>query len=85
MDDHIRFKFRGRLDMSSFRAFAVHRAGRLGLDLTLGACGREACEMTVRGQGVLVDAFEMAMSLGPIDCMVIDIERQWIRKPELAV
>jgi hypothetical protein len=37
--------------------------------------------MTVSGQGVLVDAFEMAMSLGPIDCVVLDIERHQVFEP----
>jgi hypothetical protein len=76
MDDHIRFTFHGHFDAPSFRAFAIHRAGRLGLDLTMGECTRTACRLAVSGQVDLIDAFEMAMSLGPIDCVVLDVERQ---------
>lgn len=75
MPTPIRFLFRGRFDPLSFKAFAIHRAARLGLGLTLGCCGSETCEASVKGQGALVDAFEMAMSLGPVDCLVRQIER----------
>ncbi|WP_245294691.1 hypothetical protein [Rhizobium rhizosphaerae] len=70
------FTFRGRLDCDSFAAFARHRAGRLDLALSLGSCTAEAATMAVAGQPDLVDAFEMALSLGPHDCLVTGVERQ---------
>jgi hypothetical protein len=38
--------------------------------------------MRVSGQPDLVDAFEMAMSLGPEDCIVHDVIRLDTDKPE---
>ena len=65
--------FTGRFERASFAAFARHRAGRL--DLTAGepefAAGRVS--IRIRGQADLIDAFEMALSLGPIDCLVDDV------------
>jgi hypothetical protein len=75
MSPRIRFTFRGRFNVLSFKAFAIHRAARLGLALRLEACSEAVCTMTVSGQGALVDAFEMAMSLGPLDCTVLSVER----------
>jgi hypothetical protein len=66
--------FEGRLQADSFRAFARHRAARLALDLAFEEDrGGIACR--VRGPLALVDAFEMACSLGPIDCVVLDVRR----------
>lgn len=70
-----RFTFRGRIACDSFSDFARHRAARLDLDLRLGACDATSATVSVRGQDALVDAFEMACSLGPYDCIVLDVER----------
>ena len=70
------FTFRGRLDCESFEAFARHRAGRLDLALSFETCTSQAATMAVTGQADLVDAFEMALSLGPRDCLVTSIERR---------
>jgi hypothetical protein len=75
MGERVRFVFRGRLDEESFTAFARHRAARLALGLEVGPGSGAACEMTVWGEAPLVDAFDMACSLGPLDCIVIDVER----------
>ncbi|CAH0341946.1 hypothetical protein [Rhizobium sp. CECT 9324] len=69
------FIFRGSLMSESFLDFARHRAARLDLTLTVGICDTQACMLTVRGPDALIDAFEMAVSLGPYDCIIIDIER----------
>jgi len=70
------FIFRGRMIRDSFTEFALHRARRLGLEIDLGACDAAVAVLSVRGQGDLVDAFEMACSLGPYDCIILDIERK---------
>lgn len=75
MAERVRFVFRGRLEPESFAAFARQRAARLALGLDVGAGGATACEMTVWGEPALVDAFDMACSLGPLNCIVIDVER----------
>ncbi|WP_244618753.1 hypothetical protein [Rhizobium sp. 18065] len=59
----------------SFLDFARHRAARLDLALTIGICDTAACMLTVSGPDALIDAFEMAVSLGPYDCIILDIER----------
>ncbi|MGA1802153.1 hypothetical protein [Rhizobium sp. HT1-10] len=70
------FTFRGQMICESFTEFALHRAHRLDLEIDLGACDGAAAVLSVRGQGDLVDAFEMACSLGPYDCIILDIERK---------
>ncbi|MDB5523029.1 MAG: hypothetical protein JWM58_792 [Rhizobium sp.] len=71
-----RFTFHGQIDCDSFAEFAQHRAARLDIEIQLGACDPTSATLSVRGQEALVDAFEMACSLGPYDCVVIDVERQ---------
>ncbi|WP_224504113.1 hypothetical protein [Celeribacter litoreus] len=61
--------------MASFSEFAQHRAARLSVDLTSRSQSEAHAEMSVAGQADLVDAFEMAMSLGPQDCIVHDVIR----------
>lgn len=69
------FTFRGRISCDSFIGFARHRAARLDLALDLGDCDETAARLTVSGAEALVDMFEMACSLGPYDCIVLDVER----------
>ncbi|HEY0123051.1 MAG TPA: hypothetical protein VGC14_15080 [Rhizobium sp.] len=59
----------------SFIEFAQHRARRLDLDIEMGSCDATSATLAVKGQEDLVDAFEMACSLGPYDCIILDIER----------
>ena len=68
--------FVGRLGPESFAEFVAHRARRLALEHGLGAVGPSRVEVTVRGEPDLIDAFEMACSLGPIDCLVLDAFRE---------
>jgi hypothetical protein len=67
--------FVGRFEPGSFTEFVHHRARRLALvaDLCVADCNR--IEVRVTGDTALVDAFEMACSLGPIDCLVLDTFR----------
>jgi hypothetical protein len=75
MIEAARFTFRGQMVCKSFTEFALHRARRLDLEIYIGACDAACATLSVRGQEDLVDAFEMACSLGPYDCIILDIER----------
>ncbi len=70
-----RMVFLGRFAPASFAAFARERAVRLTLDLTIEQLSPQRITVVVAGQPGLVDAFEMACSLGPLDCLVLDVER----------
>lgn len=67
--------FTGRFRPASFRAFAEHRAHLLDLGARFVEAGPERITVAVSGQRDFVDAFEMACSLGPIDCLVLEVER----------
>jgi acylphosphatase len=67
--------FLGRFRPASFAAFVQQRALRLALDLTIEELGPARIIVVVAGQPGLVDAFEMACSLGPLDGLVLDVER----------
>ncbi|WP_024506345.1 acylphosphatase [Bradyrhizobium sp. ARR65] len=67
--------FRGRFDPESFIEFVQHRARRLQLDVVVERTGADRIDVAVSGPRDLVDAFEMACSLGPIDCLVREVER----------
>ncbi|MFN3636434.1 MAG: hypothetical protein ACK4UW_02485 [Rhizobium rhizophilum] len=75
--DHstVGFTFSGRLKPAGFIAFAEHRAARLSLGLTIAACDHDRCRLTLSGPDALIDAFEMAVSLGPYDSIVLDVSR----------
>ncbi|MCW6507016.1 hypothetical protein [Lichenifustis flavocetrariae] len=68
-------KFSGTLDPARFCEFLDHRARRLDLDTRLDGVGSEAVTVTVEGEPDLIDAFEMACSLGPANCLVREVER----------
>lgn len=75
LTETVRMSFSGRFVPSSFLEFVDRRAARLDLDVavTRADTGRVAVEIS--GQPDLIDAFEMACSLGPLDCLVLDCER----------
>jgi hypothetical protein len=75
MTELVTMVFLGRFEPDSFAEFVRHRAARLSIGMRLGAVGRERVEVAVQGADDLVDMFEMACSLGPIDCLVLDIYR----------
>jgi acylphosphatase len=75
MSEQARFVFSGRLRTDSFIEFARHRAARLGLEIDVAQMSNEAITLKVSGAAELVDAFEMACSLGPYDCLVLDVAR----------
>jgi hypothetical protein len=70
MGETVTLVFLGRLDPASFAEFAGHRAARLSLGHSFGRMEPGCVEVTVSGDADLIDAFEMACSLGPIDCLV---------------
>jgi hypothetical protein len=64
--------FVGRFRSESFLDFIRHRAERLSLCAAVIAAGPDRFEVFVAGAEELLDAFELACSLGPIDCLVLD-------------
>lgn len=77
--EQVTFTFQGALPVASFLEFAEHRAQRLSLLLVTQELSDTSAQMVVTGQPDLVDAFEMAMSLGPQDCVVHDVWRDEIQ------
>jgi acylphosphatase len=75
MSEQARFVFSGRLRTDSFIEFARHRAARLGICIDVALISEMAITVNVSGPAELVDAFEMACSLGPYDCLVLDVAR----------
>jgi hypothetical protein len=75
MNDATTVVFVGRFEPGSFTEFVQHRARRLALTAGIGVVSPDRIEVSVSGAAALVDAFEMACSLGPIDCLVLDIFR----------
>jgi len=71
----VRLSFIGRLVLPSFAEFADKRAAKLDLKLAVRSAGDERFTVDVSGQPDLIDAFEMACSLGPLDCLVLDCDR----------
>lgn len=68
----VRLSFEGRFVVSSFVDFAARRAARLDLDARVLRADDGVIALDVTGQRDLIDAFEMACSLGPLDCLVLD-------------
>lgn len=67
--------FMGELNPATFDDFVRHRATRLDLEARIEASSAQQLDVEVSGPPDLVDAFEMACSLGPIDCLVLDYRR----------
>jgi hypothetical protein len=63
--------FIGRFQPGSFAEFIRHRASRLSVDADMRRAEPECFEVSVFGDENLVDAFEVACSLGPIDCLIL--------------
>jgi hypothetical protein len=76
MMDAVRFRFLGDLDGASFVEFAKHRSRRLDIELRVVESGSEFATFDVGGPPDLVDMFEMACSLGPLTCIVREVERR---------
>ena len=68
----VRLSFEGRFVVSSFAEFIERRAVRLDVDAVVRKASERLFSIDVTGQPDLIDAFEMACSLGPLDCLVLD-------------
>ncbi len=68
----MRLSFEGRFVVSSFAEFVERRAARLDVGVAVRTAGERLFSIDVTGQPDLIDAFEMACSLGPLDCLVLD-------------
>lgn len=66
----------GRFDNGSFPDWICHRAGLLNLSGWVKAQGDARVDVLVSGDADLVEAFEVACSLGPADIMVDRIDRK---------
>jgi hypothetical protein len=84
MKDATTFVFVGRFEPGSFVEFVHHRARRLALRAGIGSTSQDRIEVSVSGEVDLIDAFELACSLGPIDCLVLDIFRLQLAQHALA-
>ncbi len=67
--------FTGQFEPESFAAFVRHRAARLDLQATVLAGGLDRIVVAVSGGSEMIEAFEMACSLGPTSCLVRDVSR----------
>lgn len=76
MKEAVQFEFTGAIVPDSFEEFARHRAKRLDIWLKICSNMPEAVTLDVQGDADLVDAFEMACSLGPQDCIILDVSRR---------
>jgi acylphosphatase len=73
--------FFGQFRPSSFLDFIRHRAVRLALYARPESVRDDMVEVCVSGESDLVDAFEVACTLGPIDCLVRDHRRERLTTP----
>lgn len=71
----VRISFTGHFVPPSFLEFVDRRAARLDLDVSITSADAGRVAVEISGQTDLIDAFEMACSLGPLDCIVLDCER----------
>lgn len=75
----VRMSFTGRFVPPSFLEFIDRRAARLDLDVSVTSADTGRVAIEISGQPDLIDAFEMACSLGPLDCIVLDCGRTTIQ------
>jgi len=75
MDERVILGFTGRLVPTSMTGFACHRARRLDVEIEVLDSSDDELRVAVRGQPDLIDAFEMALSLGPGDSLVLEVWR----------
>ena len=68
------FKIRGNFDEIALRDWIVHRSTVLGLDISVHSLARNAISFCATGHMVLLDAMEIACSLGPSDAIVDHIQ-----------
>jgi hypothetical protein len=67
--------FTGDFEPDAFGAFVQHRAARLDLAAAVLDSAPHRFRVAVSGAPEMIDAFEMACSLGPLSCLVRDVTR----------
>jgi hypothetical protein len=67
--------FTGAFDTGEFAIFVQDRADKLNLTATLLDRAPDRMRVAVFGVPAMIDAFEMACSLGPLSCLVRDVVR----------
>ncbi len=80
MQERVQMVFLGQFEPESFAEFMRHRAERLSIRAEARRLDAARVDVEVEGDTDLVDMFEMACSLGPIDCLVRDTYRQGSRR-----
>lgn len=68
------FEIRGNFDEIALHDWIVHRSTVLGLDISVHSLARNAISFCATGHMVLLDAMEIACSLGPSDAIVDRIQ-----------
>ena len=66
-------KITGSFDDIAFRDWIMHRSAVLGLDISSLIHGQNSIIFSASGHSVLLDAMEIACSLGPSEAMVEQI------------
>ena len=66
-------KITGSFDDIAFRDWIIHRSAVLGLDISSPIHGQSSITFSASGHSVLLDAMEVACSLGPSESMVEQI------------
>ena len=66
-------KINGSFDDIAFRDWIMHRSAVLGLDISSLIHGQSSITFSASGHSVLIDAMEIACSLGPLEAIVEQI------------
>ena len=67
-------KITGSFNDIAFRDWIMHRSSVLGLDIYSLTCGQSSITFSASGHSVLLDAMEIACSLGPSEAMIEQIQ-----------
>ena len=73
-DVTLQLSIRGQFQSGEFPDWICHRAGVLNLSGWVNAHDNGLIEVMVHGDEILVDAFELACSIGPYSVMVDNVE-----------
>lgn len=72
----VRLVFRGRGLGAGFADFAAQRLARYALDGRVVAAAPSEVTVDAAGHPALVDMLEVGCSIGPLDAVVLDVERR---------
>ncbi len=68
------FEIRGNFDTVTMRDWISHRSAVLGLQISISSLEKNSISFCATGHMILLDAMEIACSLGPSDAMVDHIQ-----------